>query len=73
MYDTPITFIDKYWEYGGSHCINGRVPTIGCYKSAWLADLITSFILDSTTNLFGNATSHYGIYRDDEIDISKHI
>ena len=71
MGNTLITFIDKYYEYGGSESINERGLTIGGYESAWLADLVVSFILDNTKDLFDNTTLHYGIYRDDGIIFLK--
>ena len=71
MGNTLITFIDKYYEYGGAESINERGLTIGGYESAWLADLVASFILDNTKDLFDNTTLHYGIYRDDGIIFLK--
>ena len=71
MGNTLITFIDKYYEYGGSKYINNRGLTIGGYELAWLADLVASFILDNTKDLFDNTALHYGIYRDDGIIFFK--
>ena len=67
MCNTLITFIDKYYKYGGFENINERGLTIGGYKSAWLADLVASYIFYSTKDLFVNTTLHYGICRDDGI------
>ena len=62
-----LTFVDKYYEYRGSENIDERGLTIGGYKSAWLPDLVASYILDNVMDLFTNTTKHYGIYRDDGI------
>ena len=48
MGNTLITSIDRYYEYRGPENVNEQVLTIGGYKSAWLADLVASYILDST-------------------------
>ena len=45
MGNTLITFKDRYYEYGGSTNIEERGLTIGGYESAWLADLVASFLL----------------------------
>jgi hypothetical protein len=39
MGNTLLTFVDKYYEYGGDLDVEDRGLTIGGYKSAWLADL----------------------------------
>ena len=36
-----------------------------CYKSAWLADLISSYLLDNSNALFERTTIYHGIYGDD--------
>jgi hypothetical protein len=41
---------------------------IGGYKSAWLADLVTAFVLENTTELF-DETVYDRIYRDDGLVI----
>ena len=71
MSNTLITFIDNYYDYGGSESINDRGLTIGGYESDWLADFVASFILDNTKDLFDNTTLHYDIYRDDGIIFLK--
>ena len=67
MGNALITFIDKYYKYGGLDYKENRGLTIGGYESAWLADLVASYVLDSAINLFSNTTNYYGIYRDDGI------
>ena len=58
-------FLDKFYTYYGQ-TNNGeeRTLTIGGYKSAWLADLVASFILDNCENYF-NLCLYHGIYRYD--------
>jgi hypothetical protein len=41
---------------------------IGSYESAWLADLVSAFILENTAKLFA-ATVYKRIYRDDGLVI----
>lgn len=67
---TLLTFVDKYYEYGGGHNINKRGLTIGDYESAWLADLVASFILKKTKRHFKDALFSR-IYQDDGITIDK--
>ena len=70
MSSTFLTFIDKYYEYDGHVQVSDRGLTIGGYESAWLADLVMSFILDNTEHLFDD-TIYNGCYRDDGICIFK--
>ena len=65
MSNTLLTFVDKYYKYGGSVDPNKRGLTIGGYEFAWLADLVASFILEKTEDLFEKTTDYVGIYRDD--------
>jgi len=67
MGNTLITFKDKYYEYGGSTNIEERGLTIGGYESAWLADLVASFLLENSQDLFEQTSKYHGIYRDDGI------
>jgi hypothetical protein len=39
MGNTLLTFVDKYYEYGGDLNVEDRGLAIGGYESAWLADL----------------------------------
>ena len=68
MGNTLLTFIDKYYEYGGEEDVEERGLTIGGYESAWLADLVTSYILENMKEHF-RETHFKGIYRDDRIVI----
>ena len=52
MSNTLLIFLDKYYEYGGSSNPSNRGLTIGGYKSAWLADLVASYILEKLHYLF---------------------
>lgn len=71
MGNTLITFINKYYGYGWSESINERGLTIGGYKSALLADLLASFILQYTKDLSQYTPLHYDIYRDGRIIFLK--
>ena len=43
---------------------------IGGYESAWLADLVASYVFERCSLSFRN-TMHYKIYRDDGLAILK--
>jgi len=60
------TFDGKYFEYQGKGDKNDKGLAIGGYESAFLADLVASFLLEKTNNHFKN-TQFHGIYRDDGI------
>ena len=45
MSNTLITFIDKYYEYGGDIEGGKQGLTIGGFESAWLVDLVAAYIL----------------------------
>ena len=64
-------FLDKFYTYYGQ-TNNGeeQTLTIGGYKSAWLADLVASFILDNCENYF-NLCLYHGIYRYDGLVLFK--
>mgnify|MGYP001787478984 FL=1 len=68
MQHTLITFIDKYYEYDGDKNPEEKGLTIGGYESAWLADLVGSYILAHTKSHFRNS-KYYGLYRDDGIAV----
>lgn len=70
MSNTLISFIDKFYEYGGDQEGRKIVLTIGGYEFAWLADLVVSYILDKTSIMF-DKTKYNGIYRDDGFLISQ--
>jgi hypothetical protein len=61
---TLLTFMDKYYEYGGDEEADDQGLTIGDYELAWLADLVAAYILENTGNHFAMA-KYQGIYRDD--------
>ena len=67
MNNTLLIFLDKYYEHGGSSNSSDRGLTIGGYESAWLADLVASYILEKLAYLFEETTDYHGIYRDDGI------
>jgi hypothetical protein len=64
MGNTLVTFVDKYYEYGGEADVEEKGLTIGGYESAWLADLVASYLLENTVEVF-NPAVFKGIYRDD--------
>ena len=72
MGSTFLTFVDKYYEYDGMVDVRDRGLTIGGYESAWLADLVISYIFENTEDLFTDSVFH-GCYRDDELAIFKGI
>ena len=72
MSNTLVTFVDKYYEYGGDIEGEKRGLTIGGYESAWLADLVAAYILEKTEKSFRKMKYH-GIYRDDGFMIFEGI
>jgi hypothetical protein len=52
MGNTLLMFVNKYYKYNGKQEIQDKGLHISGYKSAWLADLVTSFILEITANLW---------------------
>ena len=44
MGDTLLTFVDKYYEYGGEVNVEEKGLTIGGYESMWLVDLVAAYI-----------------------------
>ena len=51
MGNTLLTFRYNYYEYRGSKDIEDRGLKIGCHESAWLSDLVASYILENSANL----------------------
>jgi hypothetical protein len=47
MGNTLLTFIGKYYEYDNEWEIRDKGLTINGYVSAWLADLVAAFMLES--------------------------
>jgi hypothetical protein len=70
MSSTYIRFQDQYYEYDGAQDENERGLTIGGYESAWLSDIVGSYIFIKTSDCFDNAL-YRGTYRDDGIAIFK--
>ena len=70
MGNTLLTFVDKYYEYGGEVNVEEKGLTIGGYESAWLADLVAAYLLENVTNIF-DLTMFKGIYRDDGFVVFK--
>ena len=69
MSSTPISFDREYYEYhGGEREEQGLA--IGGYKSAFLADLVASYLFDKASPIFRPAIYH-GIYRDDGLVVFK--
>ena len=65
MSSTLITFQDKYFKYKGhSRDPDNQGLAINKYKSASLANLVASYILEKYLKEFKN-TLYHGIYRDD--------
>ena len=62
--NTIISFADKYYECGTSDNPMEWGLTIGGYESAWLADIVASYVLDKAKDRFAD-THYFGIYRDD--------
>ena len=46
MSNTLITFINKYYEYGGDTEGNNRRLNIEGFESAWLANVVAAYILE---------------------------
>jgi hypothetical protein len=70
MGNTLLTFVDKYYEYGGDLDIEDRGLTIGGYESAWLADLCMAYVMDNSRDILDDLI-YEGIYRDDGIAVLK--
>jgi hypothetical protein len=65
MSHTPLTFGGKYFEYtGGETEVSNRGLAIGGFESAWLADVVASYLLENTCSHFDGNTVYRGIYRD---------
>ena len=61
-----ITFNRKFYEYQGKGDQNDKGLAIGGYESAFLADLVASYLLEMTKHHFTN-TRYHGIYQDDDM------
>ena len=65
-----LNFQDRFFEYKGNGYKNDIGLAIGGYESAFLADLVASFIFEKTEHLL-NDTRYKEIYRDDGLIIFK--
>ena len=59
-----VTFDGEYYEYKGNGDNNDKGLAIGGYESAFLADLVASYLLEKSEKYF-EKTKFHGIYRDD--------
>ena len=64
-----LNFQDKYYEYGDEG-LETKGLAIGGYESAFLADLVASYLLEVTNNQFKEVL-WIGIYRDDGLLVFK--
>ena len=72
MNSTYLSFKDRYYQYDGNHeDPDEKGLTIGGYESAWLSDVVGSYIFQQTQDLFQDLTLYHGTYRDDGISIFK--
>lgn len=71
MSTTLITFVDKYYMYDGDLDVEERGLTIGGYESAWLADLVMSFLLETIDQSILDELKLFRIYRDDGLGVFK--
>ena len=60
-----LTFDGKYYLYGREEDLEDKGISIGAYEGAFMADLVATYILANTTELFIHKTIFAGIYRDD--------
>jgi hypothetical protein len=67
MNTTLIQFCGVYYLYNGDKEVEDRGPTIGKYKSAWLANLAMAFLLEMIDQNVLDETKYFGIYHDDGI------
>jgi hypothetical protein len=65
MNSALITFVDKYYKYDSDKKPKERGLTIGGYESAWLADLVASYLIMVDEDLF-NIAGCFGIFHDDD-------
>ena len=69
MSSTLLTFEDKYYEYG-EKCIETKGLSIGGYESAFLEDLVASYLFEKCNNQFKEVLWK-GIYIDDGLLVFK--
>ena len=71
MTNTLIAFQDEYYLYDGDLKPAERGLTIGGYESAWLADLVMSYLLEATYDSLFDPMHFFGMYRDDGLAVFK--
>ena len=64
MNSTYLMFQDSYYQYDGDHDIQDVALSIGAFESAWLADIVGSYLYLESPDSF-DATTYNGTYRDD--------
>ena len=69
MSSTLISFDGEYYEYHGGER-EEQWLTIGGYESAFLADLVASYIFEKAKANF-RLTIYHGIYKDDRLVVFK--
>jgi hypothetical protein len=70
MGNTLLTFVNKYYKYGGDLDVEDRGLTIGGYELAWLTDLCLAYIMDNSRDILDELV-YEGIYRDNGIAVFK--
>jgi hypothetical protein len=70
MGNTLLTFVDKYYEYGGNLNVEDRGLTIRGYESAWLPNLCMAYVMDNSRDILDELI-YKGIYRDNGIVVFK--
>eukprot|EP00957_Ditylum_brightwellii_P039966 3025687-Ditylum_brightwellii.AAC.1 len=73
MKNTPVNFRDKYFVYkgaakGANLTVDNVVLAIGSCKSAFLVNLVASYLFEMTGSKFIEA-QYKGIYRDDGLTV----
>ena len=64
MNSTYLMFQDSYYQYDGDHDIQDVALSIGAFESAWLADIVGSYLYLESPDSF-DPTKYNGTYRDD--------
>ena len=72
MINMLVSFRERFFEYGWDEIEEKGGLTIEGYESAWLADLVASYILEKRNKMFVE-TKYHGIYRDDSFIVFESI
>mmetsp|Transcript_40255 Transcript_40255/g.49048 ORF Transcript_40255/g.49048 Transcript_40255/m.49048 type:complete len:278 (+) Transcript_40255:153-986(+) len=72
MSSVLVNFCDKYYEYHGGNETGEKGLAIRGYESAFLADLVASYLLKVNDHLFTNM-EFFGIYWDDGLMITHQL